>query len=159
MVTENFLMPLSWASIKCYSTKMYSSTVLIITKRGNKPLTFSLSITKTCPPWATVEEFTIKSHYFLRVPLSMCVRSSVTKSYSSSPTHFLTCYCKCSENECQSFQMPFTENVKPCSAKDSCSGLGDHLSQSVVLISVTCNIPHTHTAAISVTTSSSASKL
>ena len=55
------------------------------------------------------------------------------------------------------------KNVKPSGAKnfDRVLDLRDHLSQSVVLISITCSMSHVHTAAasISAAASSSASKL
>lgn len=107
-----------------------------------------------------MEGFTIKSHCSFREYLSECVFAAYTDTASQKATevHPLTS-STVAVNAVKMSVGLFMENIKLYSGKDLCSGLGYHLSHTVVLISVTCSIVHMHAEAISATTSSSASKL
>lgn len=148
--------------------------VCVCVLKGNKPipLTLSLSITKAFQ--------SLPERHWRNLPLNLSVSvlfESISQcaavSCKGTAVHPLTASLVTVVTQSQwkwvSVWVPYTssdgkgvkEHGKAIWGLQSCSGLGDYLSKSMVLISITCSMPHVHTAAasISATTSSSASKL
>lgn len=114
----------------------------------------------------TLEGFAIKSLFFLKVTPSVRRCHETTIVHSLVTVHAVTVETSVSLSEYllhPVIEKELLKNVKPSSAKDfdRVLDLSEHLSQSVVLISITCSMSHVHTAAasISAAASSSASKL